>query len=111
MSTLGLVCALFACSSEPPLTFDGQLPRFITNSCACSTNVQACETEVRSDMETARMKLDDAGKERCAMCMQAKSVVFQKQIDSSCSSAISQDDTNMVVAACGNNKDACAGYP
>ena len=112
LSLLVLAGSLFACGSEePPLTFDGQLPRFITNFCACSSNVQRCEDEVRNDLESARIKLDNQGKQDCAVCLQTQSRVLQKRIDAGCSVASSQTDTNVVVTICGNHNEACAGYP
>lgn len=112
LSLLVLAGSLFACDSEePPLTFDGQLPRFITTFCACSSNVQGCEAEVRNDLESARTKLDSQGKQDCAVCLQTQSRVLQKRIDVGCSVAPSQTDTNVVITICGNHNEACAGYP
>ncbi|HUH05002.1 MAG TPA: hypothetical protein VML75_23555 [Kofleriaceae bacterium] len=130
-----MLAALAACGGNgsgsgadaEPVTFDGELARFIESICQAGAQcfadpLQDCRDDVTADMMDARAALDAAGEAQCAACMRAKSDLSDALVAADCDTdAVDPNDIlpycdldpNVDYLGDGNPDDdeACAGYP
>jgi hypothetical protein len=125
---LALVILIAACGSgvsDDPVgagTFDEESPSFQMALCkiegTCNAKDEAeCLRDVGTDMAYAKELLDDAGEQRCAACMHAKRVEYDKVLAAACDLAAA--DPVPIREACDLNPndgvdktdEACAGLP
>lgn len=110
-----------------PVTFDGELPRFIESICQVGAQcydeiLQDCRDDITTDMADAKAALDATGEDQCAACMRAKSDLADALLAANCDARAV--DPLSILDYCdldpnvdyGNDgvpdvDEACAGYP
>lgn len=129
---LAMVLVLTACGGDGGSSgsaFDSTLPDFIDTGCdleaTCFGEDRAdCVSDVTTDMASAKEALDEAGEDRCALCMLVQIEEAQKILDAACD--VGAANVQAVYDACdldpavdydgdgtndNDDDEACAGYP
>lgn len=110
-TALVALLALAACGGNTA-DWDGAAADYEEGLCTSTCRVQAedtCRRDLRTDLAEAKALLDPAGEQRCIACLDTKLRLIPVVEMQGCQPTAEQDAE--VVAACGADDEACAGFP
>lgn len=79
------------------------------NECVEVSLQEQCIVDIIQDLDQAREILADSEEAQCIECMQVKTELIPQFVANQCETTANLDA--QIAAACGDNDEACAGFP